>query len=178
MAAPCAHTTMTLHTQTLSTTFANDFCACQLSPFKVFRLICSVFVYYFIIWSFAIFERLRGSNGCSTRIRTPNWMFFVTEDFCENEHFTAALGSGSDSDDWPAGRPWLGCQQRFNFKWQWRRFYGNVPDSNASLTSRLRLVYVNLCFYFPSHYKNGMPVNIWGITDYENKVTIWPDTVK
>ena len=40
----CAHKTMTLRTQTLSTTFTNSFCACQSSPFTDIRLICSVFV--------------------------------------------------------------------------------------------------------------------------------------
>ena len=41
---PCAHKTITLHTITLSTTFTNNFCACQSSPFTDIRLICSVFV--------------------------------------------------------------------------------------------------------------------------------------
>ena len=41
---PCAHKPMTLHTMTLSMTFANNFCACQSSPFTDIRLICSVFV--------------------------------------------------------------------------------------------------------------------------------------
>ena len=40
----CAHKTMTLHTQTLSTMFTNNFCACQSSAFTDIRLICSVFV--------------------------------------------------------------------------------------------------------------------------------------
>ena len=59
-AALCAHNKMTLHTQTMSTTFTNDFCACQLSPFTEFRLICSVFVE--CITSF--FEVSSFSNGC------------------------------------------------------------------------------------------------------------------
>ena len=34
-----------------------------------------------------------------------------------------------------------------------KRFCCDVPDSNDSLTSRRRLIYVNLCFhlYLPSH---------------------------
>ena len=39
-----AHKTRTLHTHTLAATFTDDFCACQLSPFTDFRLICSVSV--------------------------------------------------------------------------------------------------------------------------------------
>ena len=35
--APCAHNTMTPHTQTLATTFTNYFCAYQLPPFTEFR---------------------------------------------------------------------------------------------------------------------------------------------
>ena len=40
----CAHKTMTLHPQMLSTTFANNLCTCQSSSFTGIRLICSVFV--------------------------------------------------------------------------------------------------------------------------------------
>ena len=51
---------MTLHTQTLSTTFTNNFCACQSSSFTDIRLICFSFcwVYYFILSRFDVF------NGC------------------------------------------------------------------------------------------------------------------
>ena len=67
---PCAHKTMTLHTQTLSTTFTNNFCACQSSPCTDIRLIYSVFVEF--ITSF--FHVLTCFNGCvaamdATRIR-------------------------------------------------------------------------------------------------------------
>ena len=51
---------MTLHTQTLSTTFTNNFCACQSSPFTDIQLICSVFVEF--ITSF--FHVLTCFNGC------------------------------------------------------------------------------------------------------------------
>ena len=57
---PCAHKTMTLHTQTLSTTFTNNVCACQSSPFTDIRLICSVFVEF--ITSF--YHVLRCFNVC------------------------------------------------------------------------------------------------------------------
>ena len=57
---PCAHKTMTLHTMTPSTTFTNNFCACQSSPFTDIRLICSVFVEF--ITSF--FHVLTCFNGC------------------------------------------------------------------------------------------------------------------
>ena len=92
---PCAHKTMTLHTQTLSTTFTNNFCACQ-SSFTDIRLICSVFVEF--ITSF--FHVLTCFNGCvaamdarlgfGTRLR---WFCdcFVTMWFGENEHFAVAL---------------------------------------------------------------------------------------
>ena len=100
---PCAHKTMTLHTQTLSTMFTNNFCACQSSPFTDIRLICSVFVEF--ITSF--FHVLTCFNGCvaamdarlgfGTRLR---WFCdrFVTVGFGENEHFAVALGSGSNVD--------------------------------------------------------------------------------
>ena len=55
---PCAHKTMTLHTQMLSTTFTNNFCACQSSSFTDIRLICSVE----FITSF--FHVLTYFNGC------------------------------------------------------------------------------------------------------------------
>ena len=43
------------------------------------------------------------------------------------------------------------CEQLF--EWRWQRFCCDVPDSNDSLTSRRRLIYVNLCFhlYLPYH---------------------------
>ena len=100
---PCAHKTMTLHTQTLSTMFTNNFCACQSSPFTDIRLICSVFVEFFT----SFFHVLTCFNGCvaamdarlgfGTRLR---WFCdrFVTVGFGENEHFAVALGSGSDVD--------------------------------------------------------------------------------
>ena len=47
----CAHKTMTLRTQTMSTTFTNNFCACQLSPFTDIRLICSVLA-VLLVYSF------------------------------------------------------------------------------------------------------------------------------
>ena len=56
----CAYKSMMLHTQTLSTTFTNDFCACQSSPFTYIRLICSVFVEF--ITSF--FHVLTCFNSC------------------------------------------------------------------------------------------------------------------
>ena len=111
---PCAHKTMTLlHTQTLSTTFTNNFCACQSSSFTDIRLICSGFVEF--ITSF--FHVLTYFNGCvaamdarrgfGTRLR---WFCdrFVTMGFGENEHFAVALGSGSDVNphDWD-----VRCQQ-------------------------------------------------------------------
>ena len=94
---------MTLHTQTVSTTFTNNFCACQSSSFTDIRLICSVFVEF--ITSF--FHILTYFNGCvaamdarlgfGTRLR---WFCdrFVTVGFGENEHFAVALDSGSDVD--------------------------------------------------------------------------------
>ena len=100
---PCTHKTMTLHTQTLSTTFTNNFCACQSSPFTDIRVICSVFVEF--ITSF--FQDLMCFNSCvaemdvrlgfGTRLR---WFCdrFVTLGFGENEHFAVALGSEVDSD--------------------------------------------------------------------------------
>ena len=57
---PCAHKTMTLHTQTLSTTYTNNFCACQSSPFTDIRLICSVFVEFIA----PFFHVLRCFNDC------------------------------------------------------------------------------------------------------------------
>ena len=90
-------------TQTLSTTFTNNFCACQSSSFTDIRLICSVFVEF--ITSF--FHVLTYFNGCmaamdarlgfGTRLR---WFCdrFVTVGFGENEHFAVALDSGSDVD--------------------------------------------------------------------------------
>ena len=100
---PCTHKTMMLHTQTQSTTFTNNFCACQSSSFTDIRLICSVFVEF--ITSF--FNVLTYFNGCvaakdarlrfGTRLR---WFcdHFVTVGFGENEQFPVALGSGSDVD--------------------------------------------------------------------------------
>ena len=82
---------MTLHTQTMSTTF------------KDIRLICSVFVEFIS----SLFHVLTCFNGCvaamdarlgfGTRLR---WSYdrFVTVGFGENEHFAVALGSGSDVD--------------------------------------------------------------------------------
>ena len=100
---PCAHKTMTLHTQTLSTTFTNNFCACQSSSFTDIRLICQVFV-EFITSSFHVLTYFNGCVaamdarlGFGTRLR---WFCdrFVTVRFGENEHFAVALGSGSDVD--------------------------------------------------------------------------------
>ena len=94
---------MTLHTQTLSTTFTNNFCACHSSSLTDIRLICSVIVEF--ITSF--FHVLTYFNDCmaatdarlefGTRLR---WFCdrFVTVGFGENEHFAVALGSGSDVD--------------------------------------------------------------------------------
>ena len=97
---PCAHKTMTLHTQTLSTMFTNNFSA---SSFTDIRLICSVFVEF----NTSFFHVLTYFNGCvaamdarlgfGTRLR---WFCdrFVTVGFGENEHFAVALDSGSDVD--------------------------------------------------------------------------------
>ena len=95
---PCAHKTMTLHTQTLY-----NFCACQSSPFTDIRLICSVFV-EFITSFFHVLTCLNGyvaameaRLGFGTRLR---WFcdHFVNVWFGENENFVVALGSGSDVD--------------------------------------------------------------------------------
>ena len=85
----------------VSTTFTNNFCACQSSPFTDIRLNCSVFVEF--ITSF--FHVLTCFNGCvaamdarlGSRLR---WFCdrFVTVGFGENEHFAVALGSGSNVD--------------------------------------------------------------------------------
>ena len=98
---PCAHKTMTLHTTTLSTTFTNNFCACQSSPFTDIRMICSVFVEFITSFSHV----LTRFNGClaamDARLGSRLWWFcdrFVTVGFGENEHFAVALGSGSDVD--------------------------------------------------------------------------------
>ena len=55
-----AHKTMTLHTQTLSTMFTNNFSACQSFPFTDIRLICSVLVEF----RTSFFQVLTSFNGC------------------------------------------------------------------------------------------------------------------
>ena len=70
---------MTLHTQTLSTTFTNNFCACQSSPFNNFRVI-------------VLFSPSFDS------VSELDFDGFVTVEFGENEDFAAALVSGSDVD--------------------------------------------------------------------------------
>ena len=98
---PCTHKTMTLHTQTLSTTFTNNFCACQSSSFTDIRLICSVFVEFitsfFHVLTYCCVAVMDVRLGFGTRLR---WFCdrFVTMGFGENEHFAVALGSGSDVD--------------------------------------------------------------------------------
>ena len=56
----CAHKTITLHTQTLTTMFTNNYCACQSFPFTDIRLVCSILVV--ILTSF--FQVLTCFNGC------------------------------------------------------------------------------------------------------------------
>ena len=92
--------------------------------------------------------------GFGTRLR-----WFCDRGVWWKRTFCGKFGSWNDVDslvllDWDAR-----CQQWF--EWRWQRFCCDVPDSNNSLTSRRRLIYVNLCFHkFVSSIslKNRMPV--------------------
>ena len=82
--------------------------------------------------------------GFGTRLR-----WFCDRGVWWKRTFWGKFGSWNDVDsllDWDAR-----CQQWF--EWRWQRFCCDVPDSNDSLTSRRRPIYVNLCFhlYLPSH---------------------------
>ena len=140
-APPCAHKTVTLHTQTMSTTFTNDFCACQLSPFTKFRPLHSLKFRHF--WTAAWQQWILDSDS------EPDLDVFCPRIWVKMNILRQLWAPAAMWIKWLAGRPWLGCRQGFNFKWQC--FCGNVPDSNTLLTSKLRLVYVKLCFYFLSH---------------------------
>ena len=52
-------------------------------------------VYYFILSCFTISERLHSSTDLDSEYDFDG---FVSEDFGENEHSAAALGTGSDVD--------------------------------------------------------------------------------
>ena len=57
------------------------------------------------------------------------------------QHFWRLCGSNGCSID---ENEHFAAPQRFNYKWEWQHICVDVPDSNASLTSRCRLIYVNL----------------------------------
>ena len=120
----CAHKTMKLHSQTLSTMFTitNNFCACQSSPFTDIRVICSVFV-EFITPSFQVLMCFNGCFGLRQRCGLT-WLGCPMSTVIRVT-LTALL---------------LRCP------WQWQQrlelWHLNVG-----------LIYINLCFhlYFPSH---------------------------
>ena len=85
--------------------------------------------------------------GFGTRLR-----WFCDRGVWWKRTFCGKFGSGNDVDWLLLLLGWVfRCQQWF--EWRWQRFCCDVPDSNDSLTSRRRLIYVNLCFhlYLPSH---------------------------
>ena len=116
-------------------------------------------------------------NGCAaatdarlgTRLR-----WFCDRGVWWKRTFCGKFGSWNDVDsllllDWDAR-----CQQWF--EWRWQRFCCDVPDSNDSLTSRRRLIYVNLCFHFVSSIslKNRMPVIPFASERVFNSATFMP----
>ena len=62
--SPCADKTMTLHTQTLATTFTNGFCACQLSPFTEFRTLMRRHIAIAVIKHFSNLH-LKNEKACN-----------------------------------------------------------------------------------------------------------------
>ena len=74
----------------MSTTFTNDFCACQLSAFTEILPLHSLQFRHFLMAAWQ--QWMLDSDS------EPDLDVFLTEDFGENEHFAAALGSGSDVD--------------------------------------------------------------------------------
>ena len=144
---------MTLHSRPLATMITNNFCACRSFSMSQFRQKCLVFVEL----GSSFFRVLTCFNGCAAAMDARLGFGTRLRWFCDRgvwwkRTFCGKFGSGNDVDwsllllDWD-----VQCQQWF--EWRWQRFCCDVPDSNDSLTSRRRLIYVNLCFhlYLPSH---------------------------
>ena len=94
---------MTLHTQTLPTTSAIDFCACLSASFPDFRLNYYAFDEFVAPFS----QVLTLFNGCAAAMDADSdsgsdFGGFASDDLGGNEHVAAALGTGSDVDlsDW------------------------------------------------------------------------------
>ena len=90
---------MTLHTMTLPTTSAIDFCACLSASFPDFPLNCYAFDEFLGPFSQVLtvinccVAAMNARLGFGTRLR-----WFLTVEFGKNGHFAAALGSGNDVD--------------------------------------------------------------------------------
>ena len=97
-------------------------------------------------------------NGCAAAMDARLGFGTRLRWFCDRgvwwkRTFCGKFGSGNDVD-WLLLDSVFRCQQTEQwFEWCSHRFCCDVPDSNDSLTSRRRLIYVNLCFhlYLPSH---------------------------
>ena len=147
------HKTMTLHSMPLATMITNNFCACGWFSMSYIRQ--KSFVFVEIRTTF--FRVSTCFNGCVAAMDA--WLGFGTRLrwFCDRgvwwkRTFCGKFGSWNDVDSLLLLLDWdVRCQQWF--EWCWQRFCCDVPDSNDSLTSRRRLIYVNLCFhlYLPSH---------------------------
>ena len=148
-----AHKTMTLHSRPLATMITNNFCACRWFSFSQFQQNCFILVEF----KTSFFRVLTCFNGCAAAMDARLGFGTRLRWFCDRgvwwkRTFCGKFGSGNNVDwlllllDWD-----VRCQQWF--EWRWQRFCCDVPDSNDSLTSRRRLIYVNLCFhlYLPSH---------------------------
>ena len=144
---------MTLHSRPLATMITNIFCACRSFSMSQFRQNCFVLVEFRTLF----FRVSTCFNGCVAAMDARLGFGTRLRWFCDRgvwwkRTFCGKFGSGNDVDllllrlDWD-----VRCQQWF--EWRWQCFCCDFPDSNDSLTSRHRLIYVNLCFhlYLPSH---------------------------
>ena len=93
---------MTLHTQTLTTMFTNNFCACLSFPFTDIRLICSVLVEFltsfFQVLTCFITLTAAWQQWMPNSDSELDFDGFVFVEFGENDNLAAALGSGNDVD--------------------------------------------------------------------------------
>ena len=140
-----------LHSRPLATMITNNFCACRWFSKSHIRQNCFVLVEF----RTSFFRVSTCFNGCAAAMDARLGFGTRLRWFCDRgvwwkRTFCGKFGSGNDVDwlllDWV-----FRCQQWF--EWRSQRFCCDVPDSNDSLTSRRRLIYVNLCFhlYLPSH---------------------------
>ena len=136
-----------------TTMITNNFCACGLFKVEYPAEKSFVFVEFWTTF-FRVSTCFNGSAaamdaqlGFGTRLR-----WFCDRGVWWKRTFCGKFGSGNDVDWLLLLLDWVfRCQQWF--EWRSQRFYCDAPDSNDSLTSRRRLIYVNLCFhlYLPSH---------------------------